>query len=251
MPRAARGPRPPSGGRVPLRHAVRAIRTRGRPGARASRPHRARSWRPTPSSPTRTAWAPTWSSLGRRSPTDRGPAWRGCPSSRPASAPTSAVRGEPRPPYLRFRLPGEGEAVPAPGDARRGESRLRPRRLVAGAPHRADGPRRSPAPRRRRAARAALDRVLAEPWWRDRVERGPRAGRADPGRVGRGVPPLPREHEPGDDRPLHAGRAARPPEPASSRGSTSRAAPTHPGQWVSFCAISGVLAAEQLLEDLA
>jgi phytoene dehydrogenase-like protein len=26
---------------------------------------------------------------------------------------------------------------------------------------------------------------------------------------------------------------------------------THPGQWVSFCAISGVLAADRLHEDLA
>ena len=26
---------------------------------------------------------------------------------------------------------------------------------------------------------------------------------------------------------------------------------THPGQWVSFCAISGVLAADRALEDLA
>lgn len=25
---------------------------------------------------------------------------------------------------------------------------------------------------------------------------------------------------------------------------------THPGQWVSFCAISGILAADQLLEDV-
>jgi phytoene dehydrogenase-like protein len=25
---------------------------------------------------------------------------------------------------------------------------------------------------------------------------------------------------------------------------------THPGQWVSFCAISGVLAADRVLEDL-
>ena len=26
---------------------------------------------------------------------------------------------------------------------------------------------------------------------------------------------------------------------------------THPGQWVSFCAISGILAADRVLEDLA
>jgi phytoene dehydrogenase-like protein len=26
---------------------------------------------------------------------------------------------------------------------------------------------------------------------------------------------------------------------------------THPGQWVSFCAVSGILAADRVLEDLA
>ena len=47
---------------------------------------------------------------------------------------------------------------------------------------------------------------------------------------------------------MRAGRLAH--RRRTCRAFTSPAAPTHPGQWVSFFAVSGVLAANQLLEDL-
>ena len=82
-----------------------------------------------------------------------------------------AVRGRPRPPYLRFRLPGGGRA--AAGclvHAGRGGPGGAARRLVAGPADRADGltPRRErPGPD---GQRRYLERVLAEPWWRERLD---------------------------------------------------------------------------------
>jgi phytoene dehydrogenase-like protein len=47
---------------------------------------------------------------------------------------------------------------------------------------------------------------------------------------------------------MRAGRLAH--RSADAPGLYLAGSATHPGQWVSFCAISGVMAANQLLEDL-
>ena len=47
---------------------------------------------------------------------------------------------------------------------------------------------------------------------------------------------------------MRAGRLAH--KSPYARGLYLAGSSTHPGQWVSFCAISGILAADDLLEDL-
>ena len=87
-----------------------------RPGA--SRPDRARSSPPTRSSPTAAASAPTWS-CADADPAARASRLKPLPLQSPGVCAYLAVRGGARPPYLRFRLPGRGRAVPAAGRARR------------------------------------------------------------------------------------------------------------------------------------
>jgi phytoene dehydrogenase-like protein len=93
---------------------------------------------------------------------------------------------------------------------------------------------------------AFLDRVLAEPWWR--------AGLVDPRVVGRRLPvDWGRRHRLERDsmNPVmtHAfmrqGRL--PHQSPVARNLLLAGSATHPGQWVSFCAVSGVLAARRAL----
>ena len=159
-----------------------------------------------------------------------------------------ALRGDIRPPYLCFMLPARGErcrllALPgvlAPEDQRDG---WRPARLIAPMDY-AQSQRDGVA-----GQRAYLEQILAERWWRDLV--------ADVRVLGTRIPAewgseyhLYRESM----NPVMTARFMR-------MGRLEHRSPyigglylagssTHPGQWVSFCAISGVLAARQLCEDL-
>jgi phytoene dehydrogenase-like protein len=159
-----------------------------------------------------------------------------------------AVRGEARPPYLRFRLPGGGRLcrllilpeVPAPEVCRDG---WRPARLMAPMDH-AQAQAAGPG-----GQRAYLDAVLAEDWWREHVGEHRVLATRIPAEWGA------QYHLYADSmnpvmtaRFMRAGRLAH--RSPHVRGLYLAGSSTHPGQWVSFCAISGILAADRLREDL-
>ena len=218
-------------------------------GCAASRRRTARSSRPTRSSPTGTAWAPTWSSLADAMPVAARRRLECLPLQSPGVCAYLAVRGGSKPPYLRFHLPGRGELcrlLVTPAAVLDGP---RPRRLGAGAVDRADGLRRGAADR----AGAASENIWSESW--------PSPG----GRRHVGEARVLHSRTPTDwgaachlyrqsmnpvmtARFMRAGRLAHR-SPFVERLYLSGSA-THPGQWVSFCAISGVLAADRVLEDL-
>jgi phytoene desaturase len=159
-----------------------------------------------------------------------------------------AVNGEVRPPYLRFLLPGGDQpcrllvlpAVVAPELSRDGWA---PARLIAPMRH-AEAERLGAS-----GQRAYLDRILAEPWWREQVGEARVLDTRIPVEWGAAF----RLHRDSmnpvmNARLMRAGRLAHR-SPYVRRLYLAGSA-THPGQWVSFCAISGVLAADALREDL-
>jgi phytoene desaturase len=171
------------------------------------------------------------------------------PLQSPGACAYLAVRGGSRPPYLHFRLPGGGDlcrllvtpAAVVDGLARDGWA---PARLIAPMAH--DEARRLGPD----GQRAYLDRILAEPWWREHLDevrvldtRTPADWASTCHLYRESMNPVMTA------RLMRAGRLAHR-SPYVERlylcGSS-----THPGQWVSFCAISGVLAADHVLEDLA
>jgi len=97
---------------------------------------------------------------------------------------------------------------------------------------------------------AYLDELLSEEWWRESL--------TDVRVVAKRVP-ADWGHEFGLHRDsmnpvmtarfMRAGRLAH--RSPSVRGLYLAGSATHPGQWVSFCAISGILAAECVREDFA
>lgn len=149
--------------------------------------------------------------------------------------------------YLRFRLPGGGEtcrllitpSALAPDIARNG---WWPARLLAPMPY-------VRAERGPEAQEAFLKQILEEEWWREHTgEHRVLATR---------IP-----HEWGER--FHLYRHSMNPVMTSRlmrQGRIAHRSPhigrlylagssTHPGQWVSFCAISGILAADKIREDL-
>ena len=158
-----------------------------------------------------------------------------------------AVRWTPRPPYLRFRIPrGElcrlliAPAVVVPEVQRDGWA---PTRLMAPRPH-------GEAERLGAEGQSALLRtILAELWWRDGIsefrvlhQRTPASWGAEFGLYRDSMNPAM------TGRFMRAGRMAH--RSPHVRGLYLTGSSTHPGQWTSFCVISGVLAAEQILQDL-
>jgi phytoene dehydrogenase-like protein len=159
-----------------------------------------------------------------------------------------AVRGPSRPPYLRFHLPAPGAAcrllvlpaVVAPAAERDGWA---PARLIAPMDHRA-------AERGGLAGQQAyLDGVLAEPWWRASIEEHRVVATRVPAQWGAQYTLYRDSMNPVMSAQLmRAGRLAH--RSPYVRGLYLAGSATHPGQWVSFCAISGVLAANAVAEDL-
>lgn len=160
-----------------------------------------------------------------------------------------AVRGGAASPYLRFRLPGKGELC---------RLLITPSGVVDGLEHDGWSPARLLAPMAYEDAqqlgpngqRAYLDRVLSETWWRKHVGEARVLDARTPTDWGAACHLYRNSMNPVmTARLMRAGRLAyRSPyaERLYLAGSS-----THPGQWVSFCAISGILAADRVLEDLA
>jgi phytoene dehydrogenase-like protein len=165
----------------------------------------------------------------------------------PGVAAYLAVKGPLLPPYLRFYLPGGEErcrclvmpAVIEPGEQKDG---WYPARLIVPMDYaraQAVGPG---------GQREYLERILAEPWWREHLHEYRVLATRIPAEWGSQFnlyrdsmnPVMTAQF-------MRAGRLAH--RSADVPGLFLAGSATHPGQWVSFCAISGVLAADKLLED--
>jgi phytoene dehydrogenase-like protein len=159
-----------------------------------------------------------------------------------------AVKGPVRPPYLKFRLAPEPDgcrllvtpSVVHPNIAQDGWS---PARLIAPMDHRraeSGGPREQ---------RALLDRMLNEDWWRREFAAARVLATRIPCDWGHDFYLYRNSMNPVmTTKFMRAGRL-----PHCSpwiRGLYLAGSATHPGQWVSFCAVSGVLAANRLLGEL-
>ena len=159
-----------------------------------------------------------------------------------------AVNGAHRPPYLRFNLPGGGAfcrvlvtpSVLAPDLERDG---WWPARLIAPMSHKVAEPGGASG------QREYLDEMLAESWWRESLTdyrvlatRTPREWGAEFNLYRDSMNPVMTA------RFMRAGRLAH--RSPYVPGLYLAGSATHPGQWVSFCAVSGVLAADRLCEDL-
>lgn len=190
----------------------------------------------------------TYLDLGLPTPGRAADGLRQWPLQSPGVCAYLATRGEAAGPYLRFFLPGRGETCrllirPALMDSRLARDGWAPARLLSPLDHgRAEAMGRG-------GQDAYLDRVLAEGWWREgtaeaRVlkRRLPVDWGAEYGLYRDSMNPTMTA------RLMRAGRLAH--RSPHFRGLYVAGSATHPGQWVSFCAISGVLAADALAEDL-
>jgi phytoene dehydrogenase-like protein len=159
-----------------------------------------------------------------------------------------AVRGGSEPPYLRFRLPGRGELcrlLVTPAAVVHGLDRdgWTPARLIAPMAY-DEAQRLGPV-----GQREYLERVLAEPWWREHVGEARVLDARTPADWGATCHLYRESMNPVmTARFMRAGRLAHR-SPYVERLYLAGSA-THPGQWVSFCAISGILAADRAIEDL-
>ena len=159
-----------------------------------------------------------------------------------------AVRGGSKPPYLRFHLPGGGElcrllVTPAAVVDGLGRDGWVPARLIAPMAY-DEAQRIGPE-----GQREYLERVLSEPWWREHVAEARVLDSRTPTDWGAACNLYRQSMNPVmTARLMRTGRLAHR-SPYVERLYLSGSA-THPGQWVSFCTISGVLAADRVLEDL-
>jgi len=160
-----------------------------------------------------------------------------------------AIQDDARPPYLRFFLPPGGgtcrlivrPAVLAPELRRGGWS---PARLLAPLDHAiAEGLGPS-------GQREHLDALLAEEWWREGMREVRVLARRTPAEWGAEFLLHRNSMNPVmTSRFMRKGRLAH--RSPWIRGLYLAGSATHPGQWVSFCAISGILAADRVAEDVA
>jgi phytoene dehydrogenase-like protein len=170
------------------------------------------------------------------------------PLQSPGVAAYLAVKGKITPPYLRFYLPGGDErcrclVMPVVMEPELQRDGWHPARLIVPMDHsraQAAGPD---------GQQKYLDALLAEPWWREQIDEYRVLATRTPSEWGA---------------QYHLNRDSMNPVMTAKFMRTGRLAhrspyvsglylagsATHPGQWVSFCAISGVLAADKLLEDL-
>jgi phytoene dehydrogenase-like protein len=160
-----------------------------------------------------------------------------------------AVKGKMEPPYLRFLLPGGEDRcrlLIRPGvlnpEEKHGE--WYPSRLLGPMDH-------AKAQRMGRQGQAGyLEKLLQEKWWQEGIAEYRVLARRTPAEWGS-------EYSLARDsmnpvmtaKFMREGRLAH--RSPDVRGLYLAGSATHPGQWVSFCAISGVLAADCLQKDFA
>ncbi|HJX94611.1 MAG TPA: hypothetical protein VJ324_03260, partial [Candidatus Acidoferrum sp.] len=160
-----------------------------------------------------------------------------------------AVKGKMEAPYLRFLLPGGDERCrllirPGVLNPEEGQDDWHPARLLGPMDH-------SKAQRMGPAGQAEyLEKLLQEKWWQE--------GTAEYRVLARRTPAeWALEYSLARDsmnpvmtaKFMREGRLAH--RSPDIRGLYLAGSATHPGQWVSFCAISGVLAADCLQKDFA
>ena len=189
----------------------------------------------------------TYLQLLREPPANAGKLAR-LPLQSPGVCAYLAVRGRMAPPYLRFRL-DEGN--------RRCRSLIQPA-LVDSSIHSQDWfPVRLLAPMNYADAQNTgpegqlehLDRILAEEWWKEgfseiRVlaKRTPHQWGSEFNLYADSMNPVMTAEFMRQGRISHRSK--------SIRGLYLAGSSTHPGQWVSFCMISGILSANCIIEDL-
>jgi phytoene dehydrogenase-like protein len=152
------------------------------------------------------------------------------------------------PPYLSFRLPGGDELCrllirPGVMDKSLEQDGWWPARLMAPMRH-AQAERLG-----EQGQRAFLEAILAESWWQQGVEEFRVLETCIPATWGSEFhlyrdsmnPVMTAQF-------MRQGRMAH--RSPYVRGLYLAGSSTHPGQWVSFCALSGLLAAEALINDL-
>ena len=170
------------------------------------------------------------------------------PLQSPGACAYLAIRGEINPPYLRFQVPGNGElcrlfvtpTVVAPELNRNGWA---PARLIS--------PMRYEVAEGLSVAqqREYLDQLLAESWWREDLDEFRVLATRVPAEWGTQYNLYQNSMNPVMTAGfMRAGRLAH--KSPYTRGLYLAGSSTHPGQWVSFCAISGILAANDLIDDM-
>jgi phytoene desaturase len=173
----------------------------------------------------------------------------GLPLQSPGVCAYLAVRKPPEPgsSYLHFHLPGQGQLC---------RLLVRPGVLVPEAEHDGWRPARLIAPMPHEQAQAGaeagqreyLERILGEPWWRGHVGEYRVLATRIPAQWGTQYHLYRDSMNPVMTAQLmRSGRLAH--RSPLVRGLYLAGSATHPGQWVSFCAVSGVLAARLLQED--
>lgn len=150
-----------------------------------------------------------------------------------------AVEGTPRPPFLKFRLPRQGlcRLLIAPGvvdPSLAGTARLLG--PVDYAESEAAGPD---------GQRAYLEKLLAEPWWRGEFAGARPLATRLPAQWGAEFHLFRNSMNPVMT-PEFMREGRLPHRSPVAEGLFLAGSSTHPGQWVSFCAISGILAAREL-----
>jgi phytoene dehydrogenase-like protein len=162
-----------------------------------------------------------------------------------------SVRARNNPQYLQFHIPGDGDPgrlLAIPSLARSGQDRpdcdsWYPARLIVPMPY------NEACCNSQSGQREYLDRALAENWWKEYITehrvlstRVPREWGIEFNLYRDSMNPVMTA------RFMRQGRL--PHRSPWFKGLYLTGSATHPGQWVSFCAISGVLAADRLCEDV-
>lgn len=161
-----------------------------------------------------------------------------------------AVEGKPSPPYLKFFLPKKGLCrlliAPSVLDETKTqgmEAKEYGVRLVA--PLRYDEAQKMGT----EGQNAFADQLLEETWWREEVKNFRVLGRLVPVSWGERFALFGDSMNPAMTSRFMLQRRL-PHKSPHLRGLYLAGSSTHPGQWVSFCAISGILAAEILDKDM-
>ncbi|HKO97546.1 MAG TPA: NAD(P)/FAD-dependent oxidoreductase [Pyrinomonadaceae bacterium] len=169
------------------------------------------------------------------------------PLQSPGACAYLAIRGDAKPPYLRFKTFSTGELC-----------RLLIRPAVVAPELKKDGwlPARVISPMRHEEAqrlgvegqRDYLNQIIDDSWWREGVDDYRVVHTRIPAEWGTQFNLYRDSMNPVMTAGfMRAGRLAH--KSPYARGLYLAGSSTHPGQWVSFCAISGILAADDLLED--